>query len=245
MWKPPATAGRFLRHVIMLITVFDFHKSLQLFHVSWSSRARRILAGCVSSTLVPFGHKYRNSCCSIFQGKCFISLSLCRFQTNGARVLAWCETKCKIYTGGPKTLVSVYPFLDFLAARSTLGAKNHSRSDCKLVSDTGINSTTHHSPLLTLQSGSKGLQGAGGSMAEVPLGWWPFVKERSTRQRSVLTVSAPILPLRRSLLMTGQSIAVWPQYWPIKLTSLVDTSNRRGSCAQCMMVAGLWCIYWH
>lgn len=114
MWKPPATAGRFLRHVIMLITVFDFHKSLQLFHVSWSSRARRILAGCVSSTLVPFGHKYHNSCCSIFQGKCFISLSLCRFQTNGARVLAWCETKCKIYTGGPKTLVSVYPFLDFL-----------------------------------------------------------------------------------------------------------------------------------
>lgn len=67
-------------------------------------------------------------------------------------------------------LVSVYPFLDFLVARSTLGAKNRSRSDCKLVSNTGINTTTHHSPLLTLQPGSKGLQGAAGSMAEVPLG---------------------------------------------------------------------------
>lgn len=33
------------------------------------------------------------------------------------------------------------------------------------VSHPGIDTTTHHSPLLTLQPGSKGLQGAGGSMA--------------------------------------------------------------------------------
>lgn len=62
------------------------------------------------------------------------------------------------------------------------------------VSHPGINTTTHHSPLLTLQPASKGSQGACGSMAGVPLGRWPFVKRRSTRRRSVLTVSGLILP---------------------------------------------------
>lgn len=67
------------------------------------------------------------------------------------------------------------------------------------VSHPEINTTTHHSPLLTLQPASKGLRGAGGSMAGVPVGWWPFVKERSTRQSLVLTVSAPDTPAGATL----------------------------------------------
>ena len=67
-------------------------------------------------------------------------------------------------------------------------------------------------------------------------GQWPgsrpadglFVKERSTRRSLVSTASAPILPPGHVVLMTGQSIAVRPRCRPIKLTSPIDTSNRRG-----------------
>lgn len=72
-------------------------------------------------------------------------------------------------------------------------------------------------------SSSSSWHWAAGVDDRAPAGWWPFVKERSTRRSSVLTVSARTLPEGRALLMTAQSIAVCPQSRPIKLTSVVGS----------------------